>query len=142
MTSEERHNRSDSDDDAPAEATADQTPAAFVFQASDESGDVPLRLDESLPLKADTTIIIDDVTDGTSCEALSASSQEAAELGPTVVEEMAPPPTHHHDNLWHDLLWLTVCFVGIMASFVAYGILLEYATSGDRRLHERECHDP
>ena len=141
MTSEERSGRIVSDEDEPAEATADQTPAAFVFQAS-ESGDVPLRLDESLPLKADTTIIIDDVTDGTSCEALSASSQEAAELGHTVVEEMAPPPPHHHDNLWHDLLWLSICFVGIMASFVAYGILLEYATSGDRRLHERECHDP
>jgi hypothetical protein len=31
---------------------------------------------------------------------------------------------------------LTVCFLGIMASFVCYGLLLEYTTSGDRELHE------
>ena len=44
------------------------------------------------------------------------------------------PTAHHH---WiHDLMWLSICFVGIMASFVAYGILLEYATTGDRKLHE------
>jgi hypothetical protein len=42
---------------------------------------------------------------------------------------------NHH--LLHDIMWLTICFAGIMASFVAYGILLEYATTGDRSLHER-----
>lgn len=36
----------------------------------------------------------------------------------------------------HELFWLTVCFLGIMASFVCYGLLLEYTTSGDRELHE------
>jgi len=35
-----------------------------------------------------------------------------------------------------DLFWLLVCFLGIMASFVCYGLLLEYATSGGRKLHE------
>jgi hypothetical protein len=35
-----------------------------------------------------------------------------------------------------DILWLAVCFFGIMGSFVAYGLLLEYATSGGKRLHE------
>jgi hypothetical protein len=33
-------------------------------------------------------------------------------------------------------IWLFICFFGIMASFVAYGLLLEYATSGGRTLHE------
>jgi hypothetical protein len=33
-------------------------------------------------------------------------------------------------------VWLFICFFGIMASFVAYGLLLEYATSGGRTLHE------
>jgi solute carrier family 35 (UDP-galactose transporter), member B1 len=33
-------------------------------------------------------------------------------------------------------LWLFACFLGIMVSFVAYGLLLEYATSGGRKLHE------
>lgn len=35
-----------------------------------------------------------------------------------------------------ELLWLLICFLGIMASFVCYGLLLEYATSGGRKLHE------
>jgi len=35
-----------------------------------------------------------------------------------------------------ELLWLGVCFFGIMFSFVAYGLLLEYTTSGGRKLHE------
>mmetsp|Transcript_12415 Transcript_12415/g.19114 ORF Transcript_12415/g.19114 Transcript_12415/m.19114 type:complete len:458 (-) Transcript_12415:2956-4329(-) len=32
--------------------------------------------------------------------------------------------------------WLLICFLGIMLSFVFYSILLEYATSGGRKLHE------
>lgn len=36
----------------------------------------------------------------------------------------------------NDLFWLFLCFVGIMASFVCYGLLLEYTTSGGRKLHE------
>jgi len=35
-----------------------------------------------------------------------------------------------------DLVWLFLCFIGIMASFVCYGLLLEYTTSGGRKLHE------
>jgi hypothetical protein len=35
-----------------------------------------------------------------------------------------------------DLVWLIICFIGIMASFVCYGLLLEYTTSGGRKLHE------
>lgn len=36
----------------------------------------------------------------------------------------------------HELFWLSLCFIGIMASFVCYGLLLEYTTSGGRKLHE------
>lgn len=35
-----------------------------------------------------------------------------------------------------DLIWLLICFLGIMGSFVVYGLLLEYTTSGGRKLHE------
>lgn len=35
-----------------------------------------------------------------------------------------------------ELVWLAICFFGIMASFVLYGLLLEYSTSGGRKLHE------
>eukprot|EP00904_Undaria_pinnatifida_P013738 jgi/Undpi1/9495/HiC_scaffold_27.g11951.m1 len=33
-------------------------------------------------------------------------------------------------------MWLGLCFLGIMASFIVYGIVMEYATSGGRELHE------
>mmetsp|Transcript_11206 Transcript_11206/g.15525 ORF Transcript_11206/g.15525 Transcript_11206/m.15525 type:complete len:518 (-) Transcript_11206:148-1701(-) len=36
----------------------------------------------------------------------------------------------------HDMLWLALCFFGIMISFVLYGLLLEYTTSGGKHLHE------
>jgi len=38
--------------------------------------------------------------------------------------------------LTKDTIWLVICFMGIMASFVIYGLLLEYTTSGGRHLHE------
>ena len=41
-----------------------------------------------------------------------------------------------HSAKSHELFWLFVCFLGIMFSFVAYGLLLEYTTSGGRKLHE------
>ena len=49
-----------------------------------------------------------------------------------------------HQSMDHDealnstgkVIWLTICFFGIMFSFVGYGLLLEYATSGGRKLHE------
>lgn len=48
------------------------------------------------------------------------------------------PEMHHdpHSNHAPDVIWLAVCFFGIMASFVCYGLLLEYTTSGGRELHE------
>lgn len=36
----------------------------------------------------------------------------------------------------NQVVWLTICFLGIMFSFVFYGLLLEYATSNGRKLHE------
>ena len=32
--------------------------------------------------------------------------------------------------------WLAFSFFGIMVSFILYGIVMEYATSGGRKLHE------
>jgi hypothetical protein len=44
----------------------------------------------------------------------------------------------NHDSLNSQgkVIWLAICFFGIMMSFVGYGLLLEYATSGGRKLHE------
>jgi len=44
-----------------------------------------------------------------------------------------PPPNNSKRT---ELVWLFLCFIGIMASFVVYGVLLEYTTSGGRKLHE------
>ncbi len=33
-------------------------------------------------------------------------------------------------------LWLVFCFSGIMVAFICYGIVMEYATRGGRKLHE------
>ena len=46
------------------------------------------------------------------------------------------PPLPKQDTTQHQVLWLFICFMGIMASFVCYGLLLEYTTSGGRKLHE------
>jgi hypothetical protein len=48
-----------------------------------------------------------------------------------VVEEV-----EKKDNKSTEYFWLAFCFFGIMGSFVAYGLLLEYATTGGKRLHE------
>lgn len=42
----------------------------------------------------------------------------------------------HEESPFARNLWLLICFLGIMFSFVCYGLLLEYATSGGRKLHE------
>jgi len=47
-----------------------------------------------------------------------------------------PPATTTTTTSSSELVWLIVCFLGIMASFVCYGLLLEYTTSGGRKLHE------
>lgn len=48
----------------------------------------------------------------------------------TLIQE--PPPS----NKTTEIVWLFFCFIGIMASFVIYGVLMEYTTSGGRKLHE------
>jgi hypothetical protein len=35
-----------------------------------------------------------------------------------------------------NILWLALCYFGIMGNFVAYGLLLEYTTLGGKRLHK------
>ncbi|CAM9502880.1 unnamed protein product, partial [Chrysoparadoxa australica] len=72
-------------------------------------------------------------------------AQEKAEVNPVLkvvaaadkeslpeIKEVTFADDSHHGNL----VWLCVCFLGIVASFMAYGIVLEYATSGGRKLHE------
>lgn len=50
------------------------------------------------------------------------------------IEDLYQEPVE--TNKSNELVWLFLCFIGIMASFVCYGLLLEYTTSGGRKLHE------
>jgi UDP-galactose transporter B1 len=50
--------------------------------------------------------------------------------------EAPPPKTVSSELNGNNTVWLVICFMGIMASFVVYGLLLEYTTSGGRQLHE------
>jgi hypothetical protein len=56
------------------------------------------------------------------------------------LEDISNEHCQQHDNdssiQKTELVWLLLCFLGIMASFVCYGLLLEYTTSGGRHLHE------
>jgi solute carrier family 35 (UDP-galactose transporter), member B1 len=52
---------------------------------------------------------------------------------PSTMEELYKDPKPSRAN---EFFWLFVCFMGIMGSFVIYGVLLEYTTSGGRKLHE------
>ncbi|CAJ1966822.1 unnamed protein product [Cylindrotheca closterium] len=45
-------------------------------------------------------------------------------------------PQQPEESKTNDLVWLVLCSLGILASFVCYGLLLEYTTSGGRKLHE------
>ena len=46
------------------------------------------------------------------------------------------PPEQPAESKSHELFWLLFCSLGILLSFVFYGLLLEYTTSGGRKLHE------
>jgi len=61
------------------------------------------------------------------------SPQSPHDLDP---HHLDPSITIVADRKKHDVIWLTACFLGIMGSFVIYGLLLEYTTSGGRKLHE------
>ena len=56
---------------------------------------------------------------------------------PTTTAKTNPPPLPATASASKtEMVWLFICFFGIMASFVCYGLLLEYTTSGGRQLHE------
>lgn len=42
----------------------------------------------------------------------------------------------YESSVLSSIFWITFCFSGVMFSFVSYGLLLEYATLGSKKLHE------
>lgn len=126
----------------------DDSKEEFVFRTRGQTEEEPLQLE--LALK--TANSEDDHTNET-CEISSHTSSQShddVEIGQSHDEDMstaaAAVDSENKESSsslppWlHDFIWLMICFAGIMASFVAYGILLEFATSGGRRLHERESY--
>jgi UAA transporter family len=65
----------------------------------------------------------------------SLSIQKPVRLVSHPLPEPEPSSTSSYSKQT-EIIWLTICFLGIMASFVCYGLLLEYTTSGGRKLHE------
>jgi len=100
--------------------------------------------DESVLLQIKPLIVLEDETEQASAEAsvqkqnppkhirTQASAAEPLDaLYKSPSAEMSPEESNMIQNVW-----LFICFFGIMMSFVCYGLLLEYATSGGRQLHE------
>lgn len=110
-------------------------------QAWSSPGDVPLR--ERMRQAADG-------------EGGASPMEMAIEEALTISFDDSPPPPPEGRSLMQDMqddsnnstkppsepqdspgsIMLLFCFCGIMASFCAYGVLLEYATSAGRTLHE------
>lgn len=61
---------------------------------------------------------------------------EDDEMSPDDLYEPSAPTKASDAPSLPTYIWLAICFFGIMFSFVAYGLLLEYATTGGRKLHE------
>ena len=57
-------------------------------------------------------------------------------LPPLPPSHSHPPPHKQQESASSNFLLLALCFSGIMFSFLAYGLLLEYATSGGNHIHE------
>lgn len=91
----------------------------FALELEQSEQDDDARITKELsPLKASTRN-----------EAMLDATVEPVKIE-TLIQE--PPPSHKRT----EILWLFFCFLGIMASFVIYGVLMEYTTSGGRKLHE------
>lgn len=85
--------------------------------------------DEEDPLQTADEALIQPVPDASSSHAASPSPSY-----PMSSSELPVSSSGSHKT--QEIIWLAICFFGIMASFVLYGLLLEYTTSGGRELHE------
>ena len=68
--------------------------------------------------------------------ALTHGHCSATSIQDVIADEAASVQQQHKLSKGTEIIWLISCFSGIMGSFVAYGLLLEYATSGGKHLHE------
>mmetsp|Transcript_8126 Transcript_8126/g.16852 ORF Transcript_8126/g.16852 Transcript_8126/m.16852 type:complete len:487 (+) Transcript_8126:163-1623(+) len=87
-------------------------------------------------------IAVDEHKTGSERSGFGAGDPKSAPGGAFSENELVKPVNIRYEEQSHqpsksnDLIWLFICFVGIMVSFVCYGLLLEYTTSGGRKLHE------
>lgn len=97
---------------------------------------------ELVPLD-DSGAVSDDVVEPEIMESVGEEDEELEPITASSVDKMtdqllndASKTLSVEDKRKSDIMWLLVCFFGVMFSFVLYGLLLEYTTSGGRKLHE------
>jgi len=132
----------------PAPASALQSPQSAESGSiiNDDTAEEPYTIDntiEKLRLQQieRTSMKLDDLyyatgANNTDNTALPHSSSATTLIQDVIADEAASVQQQHKQSKGTEIIWLIICFLGIMGSFVAYGLLLEYATSGGKHLHE------
>ena len=98
--------------------------------------------DKKLPTSVELVSVREVVHDNTQQPTHVSTMQDNYSFQPPELLEQTPSQllqtkkVHTISSTTTETIWLVVCFLGIMASFVIYGLLLEYTTSGGRHLHE------
>lgn len=100
--------------------------------------EVHLNLQQTGMMLSDDDVEEDSLSDHENRDEKSQESQPVSKVGKAHHDEVDGHGGKSEDNASpaNNVLWLIICFFGIMGSFIAYGILLEYTTSGGRKLHE------
>lgn len=118
-TKDNRLNTTDTGIDGAAASTSD-SPSSGSTEPMDEA-----EGDENIDRRRELTI-----------QRASVKLDDLYKAPPLIVDDAEVEEASKSSSKKSDLFWLAFCFFGIMGSFVAYGLLLEYATSGGKHLHE------
>jgi hypothetical protein len=125
-------------DDTKEEAQNDwdrpEVPVMAHLEIEEDDWDSP-KEDEHADALHHNTPYVDDPKDELAVSS-SMDSSHSNSMYPSSSQVDATTKHTEADTNYSDIVWLTICFLGIMASFVCYGLLLEYTTSGGRNLHE------
>jgi hypothetical protein len=131
--------------DAVAGAT-DANEATFATSSEglqNESPDVFFALElesssreeeDALVASRDSNVRLNNASENSNTPLSPWDKRQVDPVEPLKIEDLYQEPPQSSKK--SELFWLFFCFLGIMASFVCYGLLLEYTVSGGRKLHE------
>ena len=127
-------------DDVKQEAQNDwdrpEVPVISHLEIEEDDWDSPQE-DEHADALHHNAPYVDDPKDELAVESsMNSSRSNSNSMYPSSSQKETHNTETHASSNYSDIVWLTICFLGIMASFVCYGLLLEYTTSGGRNLHE------